>query len=298
MRGLLEFLLGDLVAKSLVVGWVMRGRKRTRARRIWSEEMGERIEVITWVCRAPVATAAIGLDRAPQEAATARSGGERGELDEVIPETADRDSCIHGPSRDGPDSDWPTVVARNDTHVSTMEGGIDWSQIEIAPMNGDEIDVPITQENMCSVLGINDEPAHQKFISEAAMKASIADVDACASDIDEDLLVDVALPVPDHMPKEDHFWYDKEHPMIEEGSLFCSVNDFRMLMRTFATRGKFDIKIKYSDTTILLGHCKGNGWPWRITARTIEDGKTVRVNKIVKPHKCSSTAAVITNMAD
>ncbi|XP_048570132.1 uncharacterized protein LOC125551026 [Triticum urartu] len=34
------------------------------------------------------------------------------------------------------------------------------------------------------------------------------------------------------------------------------------------------------------------------TARTIEDGKTVRVNKIVKPHKCSSTAAVITSMAD
>ena len=168
-------------------------------------------------------------------------------------------------------------MAGNDTHVSTMEGGVDWSQIEIAPMNDDEIDVPITEENMCSVLGINDEPEHKKIVSEAAMKASIAHVDACVADIDEDLLADAALPVPDHMPEEDHFWYDKEHPMIEEGSLFRSTNEFRMLIRTFAIRGKFDIKIKDSDTTRFLGHCKGNACPWRITARTIEDGKTVKV---------------------
>ncbi|XP_037473932.1 uncharacterized protein LOC119349951 [Triticum dicoccoides] len=179
-----------------------------------------------------------------------------------------------------------------------MEGSVDWSKIEIAPMNDEEIDVPITEENMCSVLGINDEPEHRKIVSEAAMKASIADVDACVADIDEDLLADAALPVPDHMPEEDHFWYDKEHPVIEEGSLFRSMNEIRMLMRTFAIRGKFDIKTKDSDTTRFVGHCKGNACPWRITARTIEDGKTVRVNKIVKPHKCSSTAAVITSMAD
>ena len=169
------------------------------------------------------------------------------------------------------------MVARNDIHVSTMEGGIDWSQIEIAPMNDDEIDVPITEENKCSVLGIDDEPMQRKCVSEAAIKASIANVDACVADIDEDLLADAALPVPDHMPEENHFWYDKEHPVIEEGSLFRSMKEFRMLMRTFAIRGKFDIKIKDSDTTRYVGHCKGIGCPWRIIARTIEDGKTVRV---------------------
>ena len=84
------------------------------------------------------------------------------------------------------------------------------------------------------------EPEHRKIVSEAAMKASIAHVDACVADIDEDLLADAALPVPDHMPEENHFWYDKEHPVIEEGSLFRSMKEFRMLMRTFAIRGKFD----------------------------------------------------------
>ncbi|KAI5002170.1 hypothetical protein ZWY2020_026820 [Hordeum vulgare] len=101
---------------------------------------------------------------------------------------------------------WSTVVARNDTHVSTMEGGVDWSQIEIASMNDDEIDIPITKEKMCSVLGINDERENKKILSEAAMKASIANVDASVADIDDDLLADAALPVPDHMPEEGHFW--------------------------------------------------------------------------------------------
>ena len=89
-------------------------------------------------------------------------------------------------------------MASNDSYVSTMVGSVDWSQIEIAPMNDDEIDVPITEENMCSVLGIDDEPVQRKCVSEAAIKASIANVDACIVDISEDLLADAALPVPDH----------------------------------------------------------------------------------------------------
>ncbi|XP_037462214.1 uncharacterized protein LOC119333417 [Triticum dicoccoides] len=120
---------------------------------------------------------------------------------ETIPQTAGQggDCCVHGSPRSAPD--WSRPVASNDTYVSTMEGSVDWSKIEIAPMNDEEIDVPITEENMCSVLGINDEPEHRKIVSEAAMKASIADVDACVADIDEDLLADAALPVPDHMPE-------------------------------------------------------------------------------------------------
>jgi hypothetical protein len=39
-------------------------------------------------------------------------------------------------------------------------------------------------------------------------------------DIDENLLADAALPVLDHMPEENHFWYDKEDPVIKKGSLF------------------------------------------------------------------------------
>uniref|UniRef100_A0ACD5WL29 Uncharacterized protein n=1 Tax=Avena sativa TaxID=4498 RepID=A0ACD5WL29_AVESA len=170
---------------------------------------------------------------------------------------------------------------------SSIDTLIDWSQIEIAPANEDEIDVPIAEENLCLMLGINDKSGHRRDKAGAAIEASIANINACMDDINEDLLADAALPVSDQMPEENHFWYDKEHPVIEEGSLFPSMEEFKMLLRTFAIRGKFDIQIQDSDTTRFRGHCKGELCRWRITARTIEDGKTVRVNKIVKPHNCS-----------
>uniref|UniRef100_A0ACD6AA81 Uncharacterized protein n=1 Tax=Avena sativa TaxID=4498 RepID=A0ACD6AA81_AVESA len=130
---------------------------------------------------------------------------------------------------------------------------------------------------MCMILGINGKSEHRRAESGVAINASNANIDACMAAIDEDLLADAALPVPDHMLEENHFWYDKEHPMIEEGSLFPSMEEFRMLLRTFAIRGEFDIKIEDSDRTRFVGRCKGEICHWRITARTIEDGKTVRV---------------------
>jgi hypothetical protein len=134
---------------------------------------------------------------------------------------------------------------------------IDWSQIEIAPANEDEIDVPIAEENLCLMLGINDTSGHQRAIAVAAIEASIENINDCMDDIDENLLVDAAFPVPDNMLEEKHFWYDEEHPVIEEGSLFSSMEEFRMLLRTFAIRGKFDIQIEASDTTRFIGRCKG-----------------------------------------
>jgi hypothetical protein len=90
-----------------------------------------------------------------------------------------------------------------------------------------------------------------------AIDASIANIDAFMAHIDEDLLVDAALLVPDHLPEENHYWYDKEHPVIEEGSLFHSMEEFKMLLRTFAIRGEFDIQIEDSDHSRFKGHCKG-----------------------------------------
>jgi hypothetical protein len=116
-------------------------------------------------------------------------------------------------------------------------------------MNENEIDIPIAEENLCLMLGINGKYGHQRAESRAAINASIANVNTSMSDIDKNLLDEVALPVPDHLPEEHHFWYDKEHPVIEEGSLFPSMEEFRMLLRTFAIRGKFDKQIVVGMTS-------------------------------------------------
>jgi hypothetical protein len=47
------------------------------------------------------------------------------------------------------------IIQSNDGS-SSIDRVIDWSQIEIAPMNENEIDVPVVEENLCLMLGIND----------------------------------------------------------------------------------------------------------------------------------------------
>lgn len=111
------------------------------------------------------------------------------------------------------------IVQSNDGN-SSIDRVIDWSQIEIAPANEDEIDVPVAEERLCLMLGVNDKAGHRRAIAGAAIESSNANIKACMDNIDDDLLADAALPVPDHMPEENHFWYDQENPVIVEGSLF------------------------------------------------------------------------------
>ena len=111
------------------------------------------------------------------------------------------------------------IVQSNDGS-SSVDRVIDWSKIEIASANENEIEVPIAEENLCLMLGINDRSKHQRAMAGVAIEASIANINTSMDDIDKDLIADAALPVSDHMPEENHFCYDKEHLVIEEGSLF------------------------------------------------------------------------------
>jgi hypothetical protein len=47
-------------------------------------------------------------------------------------------------------------IAQSNDGSSLVDRVIDWSQIEIAPANENEIEVPVAEENLCLILGIND----------------------------------------------------------------------------------------------------------------------------------------------
>jgi hypothetical protein len=51
------------------------------------------------------------------------------------------------------------------------------------------------------------------------------------------------------MPEEIHFWYDKEHPMVEEGFLVSINGRVHDALEKICYRGKFDIQIQNNDTT-------------------------------------------------
>jgi hypothetical protein len=78
------------------------------------------------------------------------------------------------------------ILQSNDGSSSTQRV-IDWSQIEIAPANEDAIEVPVAEEKLCLMLGISDKSGHRQTVAGAAIEASIANMDACVDDIDENL---------------------------------------------------------------------------------------------------------------
>lgn len=163
------------------------------------------------------------------------------------------------------------VYVSNDRFVhSEAEATVDWSSIEIAPIANGDIDVPITEENMCTILGIQEEDVQIQKVTE--LRAPIA-----VCDIDEELLDEAAIPVDDHIPEASNIAYDRDHPSMYKGAMFPTMKDFRMAVRQFAINAEFDLATSKAEKKRWMGKCKADGCPWRITARLMPDEITTRV---------------------
>ena len=168
------------------------------------------------------------------------------------------------------------VNDNSDMGVSSMvvstESPIDWSLIVIAPPEKDDVDVPISEENLCNVLGIEDD------LELPEPPPSPPDEGVYMTDEeDQQLLVEAAIPVDDSVPVEEEILYDKENPSMYLGALFPSMEDFRMAIKQYAIKREIEIWGSKSDKRRYLGQCLAEGCPWRITARLRADGKTTRV---------------------
>ncbi|EMS56777.1 hypothetical protein TRIUR3_30488 [Triticum urartu] len=94
--------------------------------------------------------------------------------------------------------------------VLDIEPPIDWSLIEIAPPNEDEVDVPVTEENMCDFLGIEEDETHEAPSSPPSEDAYLTDEE------DQQLLTEAAIPVDDKIAQEEEIAYDKENPRMKK----------------------------------------------------------------------------------
>ncbi|VAI42917.1 unnamed protein product [Triticum turgidum subsp. durum] len=154
--------------------------------------------------------------------------------------------------------------------VLDIEPPIDWSLIEIAPPNEDEVDVPVTEENMCDFLGIEEDETHEAPSSPPSEDAYLTDEE------DQQLLTEAAIPVDDKIAQEEEIAYDKENPRMYVGALFPSMEEFRMAIKQYAINNEIDIWGYKTDKKRYLGLCRGIKCPWRITARLRADKKTIR----------------------
>uniref|UniRef100_A0A453ET83 Transposase MuDR plant domain-containing protein n=1 Tax=Aegilops tauschii subsp. strangulata TaxID=200361 RepID=A0A453ET83_AEGTS len=157
--------------------------------------------------------------------------------------------------------------------VLDIEPPIDWSLIEIAPPNEDEVDVPVTEENMCDFLGIEEDETHEAPSSPPSEDAYLTDEE------DQQLLTEAAIPVDDKIAQEEEIAYDKENPHMYVGALFPSMEEFKMAIKQYAINNEIDIWGYKTDKKRYLGQCRGIKCPWRITARLRADEKTIRVTK-------------------
>ena len=155
--------------------------------------------------------------------------------------------------------------------VLDIEPPIDWSLVEIAPPNEDEVDVPVTEENMCDFLGIEEDETHEAPSSPPSEDAYLTDEE------DQQLLTEAAIPVDDKIAQEEEIAYDKENPRMYVGALFPSMEEFRMAIKQYAINNEIDIWGYKTDKKRYLGLCRGIKCPWRITARLRADAKTIRV---------------------
>jgi hypothetical protein len=81
-----------------------------------------------------------------------------------------------------------------------------------------------------------------------------------------------ALPCVDFLQHETRVVYDSNDPVMEVGSLYASMTEFRLAMRQYAIDKEFELGIEASTTKKYRGYCRGGDCPWSINARIERDG--------------------------
>jgi hypothetical protein len=75
------------------------------------------------------------------------------------------------------------------------------------------------------------------------------------------------LPCVDFLQHESRVVYDSNHPVMEVGSLYASMTEFRLAIRQYAIDKEFELGIEASTTKKYRGYCRGGDCPWSINAR-------------------------------
>jgi hypothetical protein len=96
--------------------------------------------------------------------------------------------------------------------------------------------------------------------------------DSLPSDFSDDLICG------DELPNEDALFYDWKNSVMMLESRYKDMTTFRLAMRQFAIKNKFELGIEVSCPSRYKGYCKGGRCPWRIHARVeIQGAPTVIV---------------------
>jgi hypothetical protein len=97
-----------------------------------------------------------------------------------------------------------------------------------------------------------------------------------------------ALPCIDCVPQERVFVCNRSNPIMNIGSLYKDMKEFRLTMRQYAINNEFELGIESSSPWRYRGYCKGGDCPWRINVRLQNVGSpTVVVSNVLAHIVCT-----------
>ncbi|WVZ96491.1 hypothetical protein U9M48_042123 [Paspalum notatum var. saurae] len=168
-------------------------------------------------------------------------------------------------------------------------GDVDWDNLQIAGSQEDEGKMPmISEDHVYELLGLRDEDERAVNGTEGPVRTTQMNMNAADT-------VGATISVLDHIPDEIVIGYDKENPIIELGTVYPTMKEFRMALRDFAIKNEFSLGTEKSDQKRFRGFCKSNTeCPWRIVANRQDDNRTIKVTLLCEDHDCVSNRRIET----
>jgi hypothetical protein len=156
---------------------------------------------------------------------------------------------------------------------------VDWATLQIVETHDDEGRIELMSESqMCEILGLSDEgTTNNEQGNDNEHDNEQGNDNELGHDIDG-----AAIPTSDAVPGEMVISYDKNNPSMEVGTMYPTMEEFKLAVRQFAIKKEFHLGVEKSCKTIYRAFCKsgdeGRPCTWRINARKMKGSATVEVN--------------------
>jgi hypothetical protein len=153
---------------------------------------------------------------------------------------------------------------------------VDWATLQIVETHDDEGRIQLMSESqMCELLGLTKEGTTNETTniptSDCPMNGQ-GDDNELGKDIDG-----AAILTSDAVPGEMVITYDKKNPSMKVGTMYPTMEEFKLTVRQFAIKKEFHLGVEKSCKTIYRVFYKsgveGCPCPWRINGRKLKDSQ-------------------------
>jgi len=161
-------------------------------------------------------------------------------------------------------------------------GKVDWATLQIVETHDDEGRIEVMSESrMCEFLGLTEEGTTNESTNVPTqgfgcrMDEQVNDT-ALGQDIDG-----AAIPTSDAVPGEMVITYDKKNPSMEVGTMYPTMEEFKLAVWQFAINKEFHLRVEKSTKTVYRAYCNSGDEDrpciWRINGRKLQGSATTEV---------------------